>query len=118
MSMVCTGACRRSMHGCVSLVCMGAYVPRYPQVFCIVAETHRWSLLWLHCLVVTWLLFRFISHGVFVAVADVYVAVQGVAVLLLVHRARVLVAPIFTGIISVMIIAFIIIVIISYCCHY
>ena len=60
----------------------------------------------------------FAGHGLFVAVADVYIAVHGVVVILLVHRGSMLVASILAGIISVMIIAFIISGIINYFCYH
>ena len=50
----------------------------------------------------------FASHGLFVVLVDVYIAVHGVAVILSVYRGSVLVASILVGIISVMIIVFII----------
>ena len=56
----------------------------------------------------------FAGYGLFVAVADVYIAVHCVAVILAVHHGSLLVASILVGIISDMIIAFII----SGCLHH
>ena len=94
-------------------------LPWRPWVFCIATKAHGWVLFFLQCLVVTCLLFMLAGHGLFVAVVDVYIAVHGVAVILSVHRGSVFIDSILVGIISVIIIAFIISGIINcFCYHY
>ena len=98
--LVCTSACHCSVYVCVSGV-HRCVLPWCPRVLYIAAKVHGWSLFWLQCLVVTWLLFMFAAHGLFLAVGNVYIAVHSVAVIFSVHRGSMLVAPILVRIISV-----------------